>query len=403
MVGASTRIPIVGPLAGEFVGKKITEFGTNPERLSMKAIGAFNKAKGQSVWGKGIQKGVNALNKEYTPVDKAVKEAGKQINKLPADQRGFAKLPFVGDKPSQKEVLNSVIKKKTADNVSETLYHGTQAKEIVGVPKTSEGKMGNAFYLTKDKQKAISFGKEKNISDDVISASGKTIKRTLREPNAYKTSNVFEFSPEELKIKTVSNDKEFFDMIPSGEATDANATFRLMGYDGVYNNDTGTYAIYNTSKLKPKTVVDPLIQEAKKYKTAEEFVKAQPTYYRGEGGSNVAQGKALLAEGKHLASDAEYPKGFGKVGEYVIKPDIKVLDLGDSTFSEISKKLGIPERRYISPKELSSIAKEKGYGVLKYKGEYKSSVKQFNHIVDLTGDSTITKSQLTDIFNKANK
>lgn len=152
----------------------------------------------------------------------------------------------------------------------------------------------------------------------------------------------------------------------------------------------------------PKKVVS-LEQEAKKYKSAEEFVKAQPTVYRGEGGSNVAQGKALLAEGKHFASDAEYPKGFGKVGEYVLKPNAKVLDLGDSTFAEISQKLGIPERSYISPKELSTIAKEKGYDVVKYTGEYKSTGKQFSHTVDLTGDSYVTKSQLTDIWNKANK
>lgn len=161
------------------------------------------------------------------------------------------------------------------------------------------------------------------------------------------------------------------------------------------------------SKMPSKPInlskdLEPLAQEARKYKSAEEFVKAQGTpVYRGEGGSNVAQGKALLAEGKHYASDAEYPKGFGKVGEYVIKPDAKVLDLGDSTFQEISKKLGIPEKRYISPKELSTIAKEKGYSVLKYNGEYKSSGKQFTHTVDLTGDSYIPKSQLTDFYNKA--
>lgn len=145
-----------------------------------------------------------------------------------------------------------------------------------------------------------------------------------------------------------------------------------------------------------------LVSEAKKYKSAEEFVKAQgEVAYRGEGGSNIAQGKALLAEGKHFASDAEYPKGFGKVGEYVLKPNAKVLDLGDSTFAEISHKLGIPERNYISPKELASIAKEKGYDVVKYTGEYKSTGKQFSHTVDLTGDSYITKSQLEDIWKQA--
>ena len=161
--------------------------------------------------------------------------------------------------------------------------------------------------------------------------------------------------------------------------------------------------MFGEAKVGEKITLDPILEEAKKYKSAEEFVKAQPTYYRGEGGSNIAQGKALLAEGKHFAADAEYPKGFGKVGEYVIKPNAKVLDLGDSTFAEISQKLGIPERRYITPKELSAVAKEKGYSVLKYNGEYKSTGKQFTHIVDLTGDSTITKSQLTDIWNKAQK
>ena len=158
----------------------------------------------------------------------------------------------------------------------------------------------------------------------------------------------------------------------------------------------------STKITTKKTVNDNLIQEAKKYKSAEEFVKAQgETVYRGEGGSNVAQGKALLAEGKHFASDAEYPKGFGEVREYVIKPNAKVLDLGDSDFAEISQKLGIPEKRYISPKELSTIAREKGYDVLQYNGEYKSTGKQFTHTVDLAGDSYVTKSQLTDIWNKA--
>ena len=171
----------------------------------------------------------------------------------------------------------------------------------------------------------------------------------------------------------------------------------------IKKSNSAASAIPTVSK-KNGIMSSDLYTEAKKYKSADEFVKAQgASIYRGEGGSNVAQGKALLAEGKHFASDAEYPKGFGTVSENIIKPNAKVLDLGDSTFAEISKKLGIPERKYISPKELSTIAKEKGYDVLKYNGEYKSSGKQFTHFVDLTGDSTLTKSQLEEIWKKANK
>lgn len=146
-----------------------------------------------------------------------------------------------------------------------------------------------------------------------------------------------------------------------------------------------------------------LLQEARKYKSAEEFVKAQPSYFRGEGGSDVAQGKALLAEGKHLAMDAEYPKRFGEVKEYALKPGAKIFDAGEMTFPEMTEKLGIPKKNYISPKELADILKGKGYAVLRYTGEYKSSGKPFTHIVDLTGDSTLSKSQLTDIWERANK
>ena len=116
MVGASTRVPVVGPLAGEFVGKKLTEFGTSPERLSMKAIGSFNKAKGQGFLGEKIQRGVNALNKEYTPVDRAAKEAVEQIKKIPADERGFAKNPFSSPAVGQAADLATDLRKyKTAE------------------------------------------------------------------------------------------------------------------------------------------------------------------------------------------------------------------------------------------------------------------------------------------------
>lgn len=115
--------------------------------------------------------------------------------------------------------------------------------------------------------------------------------------------------------------------------------------------------------------------------------KTKKVFYRGEGGNNNAQGKALLAEGKHFASDSEYPKGFGNVSAYTIKENKNILDLGNSTFEEISDKLKIEKRKYISPKELSLIAKEKGYDILKYEGVYKSNGKKFEHIVDLTGNS----------------
>ena len=253
---------------------------------------------------------------------------------------------------------------------------------------------------------------------------------------------------ESALIKFIENYAKKF-KFPGDSAVDSVKNRLKSGYSENLANQRMKSTIKNTtpnnsniSKSLPKTkkmsTSDPLLQEAKKYKSAEEFVNSatqkgiepssimNPTIkmpessliptnpeplkssisrivYRGEGGSNVSQGKSLLAEGRHFASDAEYPKGFGKVSEYILKPNAKVLDLGESTFQEVSKKLGIPEKRYISPKELSKIAKEKGYDVIQYNGEYASSGKKFTHSVDLTGDSYLTKSQLEEIWKKANK
>lgn len=146
-----------------------------------------------------------------------------------------------------------------------------------------------------------------------------------------------------------------------------------------------------------------LMAEAKKYKSAEEFVKAQPTFYRGEGGTDVAQGKALLAEGRHFAMDGEYPKRFGEVKEYAVKPNARIFDASGLDFPDIRKKLGLSKGSYLSKKEYTNSLKERGYDVLKYDGAYRSTGKPFVHIVEITPDSLVPKSKLTDIWNKANK
>ncbi len=151
---------------------------------------------------------------------------------------------------------------------------------------------------------------------------------------------------------------------------------------------------------------NPLIQEAKKYKSAEEFVRAQDTFYRGEGGKDIAQGKALMAEGRHFAMDSEYPKRFGTVSEYAAKPGAKVFDASGLDYPEIRAKLGLPNTgkiSYISQAEYTKALKAKGYDILKYDGTYQSTGKPFVHTVEITPNSFITKSQLTDIYNQAQK
>lgn len=202
----------------------------------------------------------------------------------------------------------------------------------------------------------------------------------------------------------------------TANAEDKTAWLKRNGFDGVVDIGAGKHTkqimvldnsqVIHKSQLtdlwKKAQGVSPLLAEARKYKSAEEFVKAQPTVYRAEGGGiDPAQGKALLAEGRHFASDAEYPKRFGTVSEYVAKPDTKIFDASGLDFKEIRAKLGLSQSNYLSPTEYTKALKENGYDILKYDGTYKSTGKPFVHTVEITPNSFIPKSQLTDIWNKA--
>jgi hypothetical protein len=145
-------------------------------------------------------------------------------------------------------------KVKAALNTESLAYHGTQAIEFDGAPRISDGSMGKAFYMSNDAAKAESFGKEKKIADNIVNSRGETVERTVREPNAFDAANVFAADLKELNIKTVADDVEFFNLLSSKKhgIKEAHLSAQLLGYDGVYNKATGTYAIYNPEKLTNK-------------------------------------------------------------------------------------------------------------------------------------------------------
>lgn len=362
--------------------------GSSLEKKLQKALGEYNTAL-KSV----VPEEYAKLNKQYADLvgtlDVLNRGLGEVVEGTPIRGAGLVKQYFSPSASRTKELFEFI--KKETDGRIDLAKDATLAKF--------------AGQLYDDPNVNSLLGGIKDIPTTVGEVAGRVIEKVGGEKvtEALRRSTI-----QKAKNSTLPKESKATSMVDTKSPTESkllqqsspNSTpnpTKSKGIRGMIDFDEIGKAV------TPKKKVSSLEQEAKKYKSAEEFVKAQPTVYRGEGGSNVAQGKALLAEGKHFASDAEYPKGFGKVGEYVLKPNAKVLDLGDSTFAEISQKLGIPERSYISPKELSTIAKEKGYDVVKYTGEYKSTGKQFSHTVDLTGDSYVTKSQLTDIWNKANK
>lgn len=172
-----------------------------------------------------------------------------------------------------------------------------------------------------------------------------------------------------------------------------------------------------TLNSQPKTnpqeaSTDPLIQEARKYKSAEEFVKAQgQTLYRGQGGTNKFSGVAGTASGKNFATDVNRAKSFGNVDEFILPKNAKVLkvDVRGKSLEDIAKEIGVSKDAMYSPKKLREELLAKGYDALEettrlgINGKITAESPTVTDIIELKPDTLKLKSQLTDIWNKANQ
>ncbi len=251
----------------------------------------------------------------------------------------------------------------TKPNEDITVYHGTQAKEFIGTPKKNQGKMGNAFYLSNSEDKALAFGKEKSVIDTIVTASGKKVERVLREPNAYPTSNVYKFSIKGLNIRTVNDDMEFFRLLGNVDISEADKAFRLMGYDGVFNKSTGTYAIYNPEKLvsKQEVKVAP-VEKTVNQEAVQEATNAVVEYIRSgdlEGAAQLhldltADGDVKLPEFKDMVAGIEQAEQEARAEIEDIKSELKAdqranEDTGTSMILLIADKLA---KYFSAPKTL---------------------------------------------------
>jgi len=198
--------------------------------------------------------------------------------------------------------------------------------------------------------------------------------------------------------------------------------------------------VVDTTKKK-ESVVEPLEQEAKKYKTAEEFIKAQSLYHGTPAkleGNKLSFGKGDIKKGGQsgglfLTDNQNIAKTFAFGGDvYQATPEIKkqVIDL--------TKKEGIDKFRDFIGKsykdfdgELIKFDKQSFDSMFPNGKADFATVAQFPELVELvvknnklkgiafneyaggeigktyqilSGDIPVyTKSQLTDIWNKANK
>ena len=200
---------------------------------------------------------------------------------------------------------------------------------------------------------------------------------------------------------------------------------RRFNVDGVKSTLNDLYNLYKKqlSSFETKPTETNLINEARKYKSAEEFVKAQGDIVY-HGGTVKSVDDVITNDNKafYVTKDKDFAQDFaddfikgkmdsgGKevlVSDFIIKPEAKILtrknlpkqflfDYEGGTLSNLSdlKKYGGSQGLQDSAQKW---ARNKGYDVLDWGGE------QGNELIVLNKNVLQTKSQLIDIWNKANK
>ncbi len=207
---------------------------------------------------------------------------------------------------------------------------------------------------------------------------------------------------------------------------------------GILNADNGVYdvngyvkdIVSNTKKMKGSVNLGAvsedlskknLIDEAKKYKSAEEFIKAQripfeKTMYRGEGngGLQLSRPEAgnALGEGKYYA-DLSQASRYGKnITEHNVKLENPLYITTDQELRNLTNRTSLYDANPVKQKAIIEDVKQKvldmGHdgAVIKMKDYQSSQYLQrfFGHdqVIDY-GVKLPNRSQLTDIWNKANK
>ena len=205
----------------------------------------------------------------------------------------------------------------------------------------------------------------------------------------------------------------------------------------------------STTVSKVSKDLEPLVKEAKKYKSAEEFVKSQPKLYHGGSADikDIQLGKSNFQKTFYMSENPDYAKSFGgnksslneimvdskakladlrkpsddlvKQIEYIIssKPTGKTVRIQkpDGTFLEIPEtKGGLSNPVHSSKDILNGIRQGKAY--FAEMPEVKNALKKLGYDGMITQESKMganfgvwnkdilkTKSQLEEIWKKANK
>ena len=173
----------------------------------------------------------------------------------------------------------------------------------------------------------------------------------------------------------------------------------------VIENKTTTSEEETPAYRKSETELTPIEQEARKYKSAEDFVKSKgdPVYHGSKSDikefSNDYSKSGWLGKGIYITKNKNYAKTYGKVLEAY--PEVKNVYKAKSNdwmslLSELNKKY--PEIKVDMSTDVAEKLKSRGYDALEMTS-WDSDIGTMVNIFD--AKNIKTKSQLTDIYNKA--
>ncbi|NCC99850.1 MAG: hypothetical protein EOL95_09170, partial [Bacteroidia bacterium] len=170
--------------------------------------------------------------------------------------------------------------------------------------------------------------------------------------------------------------------------------------------------IWDKSKKVIKTS-EKAIKDPNKYETVNDYIKAygKPLYHGTNAGKEIEKtgfknlppihGKQIMGKGIYLTPTKKEASNFGaEVLEVYVDPSVKILDITPATHWSIMQEANEKYKNIDVEEAISKLLTEKGYGGLKM---INAGNKGETYISIFNPDKLKTKSQLIDIWNKANK
>ena len=362
-----------------------------------------------------IRKGVKEVLRERMP-DDVSKELDAQISDLYSTRDLTRKMEENVNKLYQK-IKNRTLMQKAGGALADVVDLATLGTLRGFVQKLLPSNVGlktaNSLDLERELQKNLA--KIEELSKMKEGPEFDNGVKKLLEDSSFKTGEIPETTPVNKKLEDYRSGK------PSSQGGYIANPLAKKQVNQPKGNEPVSSSNDNT-----------LLTEAKKYKSAEEFVKSQPTVYHGTSlenankinseGFRTGAGKGVSGETSNdfiyatenkVSADRYVSDRLGIKNPTTVSGSFngKVLVIPGKmadfeAFGEASKKLGVPlgkdSQGSLTMLDMPAIKRamqEQGYGAISFSDRYANGSKA----LAILPDQIKTKSQLTDIWKKANK